>query len=118
MKGINYFGYLDLSGYELSRYLEREAINDCSASGSVDSAVQYWVDKLKFNFDAKKGREYLKGLGAWDDDELNDHEQNRHRMLWVVCCDINDKSMHDDSDHTWDDSAIYSSTEGYINDIN
>jgi hypothetical protein len=29
----------------------------------------------------------LKECGAWDTEELSDHEQNRHRALWSACCD-------------------------------
>lgn len=30
----------------------------------------------------------LRGYGAWDEDELKDHEQNLRRVLWLACCDI------------------------------
>lgn len=28
--------------------------------------------------------------GAWDDDELKDHDQNLTRILWIACCDISE----------------------------
>jgi hypothetical protein len=30
----------------------------------------------------------LKEYGAWDTEELSDHEQNRRRALWSACCDV------------------------------
>ena len=33
----------------------------------------------------------LKEYGAWDEEELNNHEQNKQRVLWMACGDINDK---------------------------
>ncbi len=32
----------------------------------------------------------LKSYGAWDDEELKDHEQNIQRLLWLACGDIVD----------------------------
>lgn len=33
----------------------------------------------------------LKEYGAWDVEELVDHEQNLHRILWLAACDIREK---------------------------
>lgn len=30
----------------------------------------------------------LKEYGAWDTEELSDHEQNLQRILWLAACDI------------------------------
>jgi hypothetical protein len=30
----------------------------------------------------------LKDWGAWDDDELADHNENLQRILWLAACDI------------------------------
>jgi hypothetical protein len=34
----------------------------------------------------------LHEYGSWSDEELQDHEQNKIRALWLACCDINDES--------------------------
>lgn len=34
--------------------------------------------------------EELREYGAWDDEELSDHEQNLQRILWLACGDIFD----------------------------
>ena len=33
-------------------------------------------------------RDELREYGAWDDDELSDHEQNLQRILWIAAGDI------------------------------
>lgn len=35
---------------------------------------------------------HLREYGAWDEDELLDHEQNLQRLLWLACGDINEGS--------------------------
>lgn len=32
--------------------------------------------------------EELRGYGAWDDEQLADHEENLNRILWLACGDI------------------------------
>jgi hypothetical protein len=65
-----------------------ECVADCSAQGSVDDAVEYWVSELVFDGPAWLIREHLRGYGAWDRRELCDHQQNLRRLLWIWCCDI------------------------------
>ena len=33
-------------------------------------------------------RNELKQYGAWDEEELSDHEENIQRILWLACGDI------------------------------
>ncbi len=33
-------------------------------------------------------RDELRGYGAWDDEELKDHQVNLTRLLWLACGDI------------------------------
>lgn len=35
----------------------------------------------------------LSEYGVWDDEELLDHEENLHRLLWVACCDISEGNV-------------------------
>lgn len=34
----------------------------------------------------------LSEYGAWDDDELQDHDENLSRILWIACGDIMDET--------------------------
>lgn len=84
----NYFFQLDASGYEFSCPLPADCIRDCSAQGSVDESVEYWVKRIAFDAPKDGATEYLKAFGAWDDDELADHEANLRRVLWLICWDL------------------------------
>ena len=33
-------------------------------------------------------RDSLREYGAWDDEELSDHDANLDRLLWIACCDV------------------------------
>jgi hypothetical protein len=57
--------------------------NDVAALRTVP-AIRRQLDKLEPSLVA----ECLKGYGAWDDEELSDHEQNLNRLLWIACCDL------------------------------
>ena len=46
--------------------------------------IKRQLDKL----DPKLVVEELKEWGAWIGEELQDHEQNLQRLLWLACCDI------------------------------
>ncbi len=52
--------------------LPDECVRACSHSGRVDDDVSAWVDELKFdqNFPVERARRWLKGYGAWDEEEL------------------------------------------------
>lgn len=36
-------------------------------------------------------RSELRECGAWDDDDLADHEANLDRLLWLACGDMHDE---------------------------
>lgn len=72
--------------------LPQECINACSASGSVDHAVDQWRRHLEFTVDRKNAVKCLQGYGAWDADELammTDTEV-AERILWIACCNFSD----------------------------
>lgn len=33
-------------------------------------------------------RRCLKGYGAWDAEQLADHDENLQRVLWIACCAV------------------------------
>ena len=43
--------------------------------------------------DPKLVAECLKEYGAWDEEELADHQQNLQRLLWVAACDIAEENV-------------------------
>lgn len=34
---------------------------------------------------------FLKGYGAWNEEELKDHKQNLARLCWLACADIQER---------------------------
>jgi hypothetical protein len=71
---------------------------NCSHSGSCDvdvkeamqiNAIKRQLNKLNPNLLANELREY----GAWDEEELSDHEANKMRILWIACGDISDRNI-------------------------
>lgn len=36
----------------------------------------------------------LKDYGAWDEQELSNHEENKARILWIACGDVTEE-MHE-----------------------
>ena len=47
-------------------------------------AIRRQLDKLDPSLVASE----LKEWGAWDDEELADHDANLSRLLWIACGDI------------------------------
>jgi hypothetical protein len=69
-----------------------QCVRDCSASGPVDDAVAYWVDRVQWDgIDADGIRAELAEHGAWDDDELADDDANRERFLWIAAGSVADE---------------------------
>jgi hypothetical protein len=66
-----------------------EAIADCSHSGACDADVAFWAERIDFSgLDPENLKCELAEYGAWDAEELADHEMNCQRMLWLACGDI------------------------------
>jgi hypothetical protein len=87
--------------YELSASdLPQECIDDCSSSGDVTEAVEYWVNKLGFTVDRERAIDCLKGFGAWTHDELCEMESEEiaMRVLWVACGQFSDEQVMGEGD--------------------
>ena len=69
------------------RELPSDCVSDCSASGHVGDAVDYWAKRLKLEAPSWLLREYLSEFGAWSRAELCDHQENLKRLLWIWAFD-------------------------------
>jgi len=76
--------------------IKPEDAEACSHSGQCDDDVdalrkepyiREQLDRLSPALVAECLREY----GAWDAEELADHESNLDRLLWCACCDISEE---------------------------
>ena len=80
--------YLDKS--ELSEELVI-ALLDCSIGGQdADDAVTYVLENFDISGDVDTCKDYLKGYGAWGDDELSDHTANLERLVWLAGCNLSE----------------------------
>src|SRR5271166_7043098 len=75
-----------------------ECIADCSASGSVDDAVDFWQRKLDFTVDRESAQRYLRQTGGWTREELATETDVTlaRRVLWIACGDLHDKAYSSD----------------------
>lgn len=92
---IHYGCFCGTRGLEIAMTLKQAL--DCSHQGACDEDVAYLVRQPAIaaqldKIGAGKIRAALKEYGAWDDEELNDGEQNRHRALWSAACDIRENN--------------------------
>jgi len=69
-----------------------------SHQGQCDDDVKYLSELLAIKRQLSKIQKdilikELKEYGAWEDDELQDHEQNLQRILWLACGDIENGNL-------------------------
>jgi len=77
-------------GRESTRQLPAECIADCSGRGDQTKNVEFWVERLNFDGPVELFKEHLKEYGAWDDEQLKDHDENKQRVLWIWACDCDE----------------------------
>jgi hypothetical protein len=80
-----------ISSEELSEELLNDLL-DCANPGPADDAIDYVRNKYKITGNTVDCKNYLKGCGAWDDDELSDHNLNLDRLVWLTGCDLKEKN--------------------------
>lgn len=49
---------------------------------------QDYISEQLAKIDPDTLREELREYGAWDGDELADHDANLMRLVWVAACDV------------------------------
>lgn len=67
----------------------------CSDDVQALSNKPYIAEQLK-KIDPVKLQGELKQYGAWDTDELSDHDENIQRILWLACGDIVEMEGNED----------------------
>lgn len=86
------FGYFDgLRGNGIEMTLNQAL--SCSHQGSCDDDVAALlknpaIEAQLVAYGPDAIRDGLREAGAWDDEELSNDDQNRHRALWLAACDI------------------------------
>jgi hypothetical protein len=98
VKGYKYAKPLSFDaqyGHLASGQFPADCISSCSASGSVDEAVEHWVSRLDLTSALEPVRHlvesFLQEYGAWDDLREADISTLANRILWLACCDIREQ---------------------------
>lgn len=60
----------------------------CGSSGDQSANVQYVMENYDITGDVETCKDALRPYGAWEDDELEDHETNLQRLVWLAGCDL------------------------------
>lgn len=76
--------------------LTKDCIRDCSHQGQCYPDIQYWLKQPRIanqmsRISPEDAKNCLKGYGAWNDEELNNHEDNLERVLWIACNDAKEQ---------------------------
>lgn len=69
--------------------LTKQLIEECSHAGECIHDVEAWLEvpKIKNQFKLLSPENiaaHLEGYGAWNEEDLSDHEMNKVRLLWVA----------------------------------
>ena len=73
--------------------LPRDCVVSCSRQGHCDKDVEFWNRRLNLDLPTDQLRAELKEYGAWDSAQLDDHNANLHRIIWIAACDINENRV-------------------------
>jgi hypothetical protein len=80
--------------------LPGQCVIDCSHSGPCDDDVAYWLGaewegtirkprlEIPETITPEKLRAELQEYGAWEACELEDHDTNLARLVWIAACNI------------------------------
>lgn len=68
-----------------------DALRDCGAPGDAEEAVKYVRRTFEITGNPHDCRAYLRGYGAWDDEQLADHDSNLDRLVWLAGCDLREQ---------------------------
>lgn len=87
-----YFNYIG------SIELPKEVVNACSHSGDCTEDVQRCLKipeiALELNGLDKEGlKKELSEYGAWSDTQLENHQDNLERILWIAASDISEENL-------------------------
>lgn len=58
----------------------------CAGSGDAEPAVRMLMDTWTVEGNPADCRDMLRPYGAWEDDELDDHDENLRRLVWLTGC--------------------------------
>ena len=72
------------------RNTPRGFIDACSHSGQCDDDVKSFMNRFDVP-DKEYLAKFLSCYGVWDESELENYEDNKMRLLWIMACDISEQ---------------------------
>lgn len=84
-KGIHYAGADFMLSPDEVDVETREYIEACYSPGmDAEPGIRVAMSAVPITGDSSDCAAYLRGYGAWDDEELSNHEDNLMRLLWLT----------------------------------
>jgi len=76
---------------EMTRAQAQAAAHQGQCDADVAALTKHWrIAKQLDQIGTEPIRDELREYGAWDDEELSDDGQNRHRIVWIAATNINE----------------------------
>jgi len=72
--------------------LPKKFIDSIPRQGRADDAVKDIQTIYNVECDKDELIKYLKSTGGWSLDELQDHDDNIDRLIWISCLDCQEQS--------------------------
>lgn len=60
-------------------------------SGRADEAVEELLKDYNIECSEQDAQEYLYWFGLWSESELENHEENLKRLVWLACLECREK---------------------------
>ena len=70
-----------------------EDLMDCTGQGDATDAVKHVIENHDIEVDPLLVEKYLDGIGAWEEDELQDEATNLERFVWIMACDLAEQEV-------------------------
>ena len=82
--------------FELNRETElpQDMIDDAPSTGPFDDYADYLLDHYDIEVSLADSIAYLKEFGAWDNNELQELELNKARILWQACLNCKEENTN------------------------
>ena len=72
-----------------------QALENCSYEGVCDDDCDAFIHAFGIEFTGKEtAADYLRPLGAWDEDELKDEDENLLRFIWCLASCNDDQTNY------------------------
>lgn len=69
-------------------------VDDAPLQGPFDDYADCILSSYNVEVSLSDSIKYLKGVGAWDTEELQDLETNKARLLWLALLDCNENETN------------------------